>query len=804
MDITALPLLLALAWLLPLASFVLILFFGRRMGKSGYYASYVATAAVMTSFALSLAALVLWLWQNPLSTGEGHHAVSPQAVAGDWYVLGRFGSLAVTIGYYIDSLTVAMFCMVTLVASCIHVYSIGYMHGELSEVFDTLAPMSDGQPVCRRGRFHRFFQYLSLFCFSMLGLVIAGNVAMVFVFWELVGICSYLLIGFWYERKSASNAANKAFIVNRVGDFGMIVGLMALWGSLGTFSFGEIFSQVRPAENGHELQAPDGMVMSAAPREMEMIVAKAQSVRDWWKALADDPIRSESEKKLLTDREFLTGVRYGTSNIAALEKVPEWRSNGYGYGLLVLAGLGIFCGCVGKSAQFPLHVWLPDAMEGPTPVSALIHAATMVAAGVYLVGRFYPVFTPEVLLVIACVGCITLLLAASIALVATDIKRVLAYSTVSQLGFMMLALGVGGWLAGMLHLFTHAFFKSLLFLCSGSVIHSCGTNEMPKMGGLRRKMPYTATTMLIGCLAIAGAGVPMVIGLSGFHSKDHIIAQALSFKHANPLLGGVFFYAALLGAGLTAFYMFRLWYMTFAGQRRDEQVYRHAHESPKLMTVPLMVLAIPAIAAAWTIPWTGLGLAPLLHQAEPAGIAEGIKHGLMWPAVVMPAQKLAEHHEISVIAEWAAFAVALVGFTLATAFYGLRKLDPDDVRRSFPPLYWLLHRKWLFDELYAMVFVRPLLRVSSLVAAVDRNIIDWLADHLAQTVAWIARLDDWIDRVFVDALVNLAARWTYAIGIQLRSLQTGNIRQYVMWIVVGTVGLFVLMNLYWGYAVAGG
>ncbi len=257
---TTLPLLLLLAWLLPLASFALIVFFGRRMGKAGYYASYVATAAIVASFVLSVIALALWLWQYPLTGGHAAHApsASPQPIAGEWYVLGRFGSLAVTISYYIDALTLAMFCMVSLVASCIHVYSIGYMHGELSEVFDTLAPMSDGQPVCRRGRFHRFFQYLSLFCFSMLGLVVAGNAAMVFVFWELVGICSYLLIGFWFERQSASNAANQAFIVNRVGDFGMIIGLMALWGSLGTFSFGDvrdaqgrlltpgIFSQVQP------------------------------------------------------------------------------------------------------------------------------------------------------------------------------------------------------------------------------------------------------------------------------------------------------------------------------------------------------------------------------------------------------------------------------------------------------------------------------------------------------------------------------------------------------------------------------
>ncbi len=286
------------------------------------------------------------------------------------------------------------------------------------------------------------------------------------------------------------------------------------------------------------------------------------------------------------------------------EKLHDWRHQGYGYGLLVVAGLGIFCGCVGKSAQFPLHVWLPDAMEGPTPVSALIHAATMVAAGVYLVGRFYPVFTPEVLLVIACVGCITLFIAATIAITATDIKRVLAYSTVSQLGYMMLALGLGGWLAGMFHLFTHAFFKALLFLCSGSVIHACGTNEMPQMGGLRKKMPWTAGTMLVGCLAIAGAGMPtLAIGLSGFHSKDCILAQALSFKLANPI-HGYFFFIAVLGAAMTAFYMFRLWYMTFAGKPRDEHVYQHAHESPWTMVVPLVMLAFFAIVVGWIMPGT--------------------------------------------------------------------------------------------------------------------------------------------------------------------------------------------------------
>lgn len=775
MDITStLPLLLGLAWLLPLASFVLIVFFGPRMGRSGRYAAHLATTAIVTSFVLSVTALSLWLLHTPTASGhDAHAAAAAQPTAGDWYTLGSFGSLRVTIGYYIDSLTLAMFCMVTLVASCIHVYSSGYMHGELSEVFDTLAPLRDGQPVQRRGRYYRFFQCLSLFCFSMLGLVIAGNVAMVFVFWELVGICSYLLIGFWYERKSASNAANKAFITNRVGDFGMIIGLMAIWAGLGTFSYGEIFGQVRPAANSHELQTPDGMVKLAKQAEIGAIL-----------------------------RRHGADVDAAQAEIAA--KLPDWREQGFGYGLLVLAGLGIFCGCVGKSAQFPLHVWLPDAMEGPTPVSALIHAATMVAAGVYLVGRFYPVFTPEVLLIIAIVGCITLFMAASIALTATDIKRVLAYSTVSQLGFMMLALGLGGWLAGMMHLFTHAFFKSLLFLCSGSVIHACGTNEMPRMGGLMRRMPYTAWTMFIGCLAIAGAGIPTVIGLSGFHSKDYIIAQDLSFWHANPRFGGFFYYAALCGAGLTAFYMFRMWYMTFAGRPRDEHVHHHAHESPRSMIGPLLVLSVMAIVAAWNVPFTHIGLEPLLKQAQPAGTAEGIANGLIWPSVTMPSEHVAHATpEISVVAEWAAFTVALAGFILATAFYGLQRLDPEDARRTFAPIYWFLLHKWWFDELYFTVFVRPVLRIAGWIAALDKKGLDWLADNAARAIVVLAKLDAWIDRVFVDALVNLTARWTYSLGIRLRTLQAGNIRQYVMWLAVGTVGLFVLMSLYWNLAIAG-
>ena len=786
------PWLLMLAWLAPLASFAMIVLVGPRMGKAGHCAGYVATGAILIGFVLSMIALAIWLGHHPVAAaghGAAEHAAAHHAepLVGDWYTLGQFGSLKITVGYYIDALTIVMFSMVTLVAGCIHVYSFGYMHEELEEVTDPLAVLADGQALKRAGRFHRFYQYFSLFSFSMLGLVIAGNVAMVFVFWELVGICSYLLIGFYRERKSASSAANKAFIVNRVGDFGMLVGMMALWAGLGTFAFDDIFHQVRPpghrrgtmrsmvalvgehglTEHDHALVVPDKMVRLAARGEIEHIYRTAPD------------------------------AAAAQARIAA--KMPTWRAEKYGYWLLVIAGLGIFCGCVGKSAQFPLHVWLPDAMEGPTPVSALIHAATMVAAGVYLVGRFYPVFTPEVLLVIACVGCITLFLAATIAITATDIKRVLAYSTVSQLGYMMFALGLGGWVAGLFHLLTHAFFKSLLFLCSGSVIHACHTNEMPEMGGLRKKMPWTAGTMLVGCLAISGAGVPLLIGLSGFHSKDSILAQAFSFATVNRSSAWVFFTVASLGAAITAFYMFRLWYMTFAGAPRDEHIYEHAHESPKVMYVPLVILAVFAVVVGWQIPFTGLGLPTLLEQARPLGTAEGGLGGLFLPALVMPAEHLSHEAHVHVPVSLIAFFVALAGFVVATLYYGLRKLDPEHARRALAPVYLLLRNKWWFDELYTAVFVRPAHGISRCASGIDRLGIDWLADSLARWTRGISRLDDLFDRLFVDRLIDLVAEWTYRCGLRLRTLQTGNLRQYVMMIVVGTVALFALVSIYWRY-----
>jgi NADH:ubiquinone oxidoreductase subunit 5 (subunit L)/multisubunit Na+/H+ antiporter MnhA subunit len=801
---TTLPNLLLVALLLPLVSFAVITIgysvpqlFGRWPSyASSKLAGYIAIGAIVAACVLSLVAMFgVWLPAHPL-TGAEHLAASnnppPPYYAGDWYSLGTFGNLKLTIGYYIDTLTVTMFCVVTFIAACVHIYSVGYMHDELHDFTDPEVTLRGGEKLRRRGRYHRFFQYLSLFSFSMLGICLAGNLAMVFVFWELVGICSYFLIGFYIERKSACNAANKAFIVNRIGDFGMLVGLVAIWSTLGTFSFGDVtrpdgsvergvFSLLHEERNGYRLAPAAGMVAFAGRDQVAKVVR----------------------------REMAAGARQQEIDAAVAAKVAELRGapdHKYGRWLLLVAGVGIFCGCMGKSAQFPLHVWLPDAMEGPTPVSALVHSATMVAAGVFLVGRTYPIFTVEALLVVAVVGCITLFMAATIAITATDIKRVLAYSTVSQLGYMMLALGLGGYVAGLFHLIAHAFFKGLLFLCSGSVIHAVHTNEMTEMGGLRKKMPVTAYTMLVGCLAIAGAGIPLVIGLSGFHSKDAIVEQALSYARENTVrpVMWVFFVVAVVGAAITAFYMFRLWYMTFAGEPRNRHRYEHAHESPRSMTVPLVVLAVFAICVGWRMPGTNFGIVQLLEQGRPMG-TQATSSGEMLPDVVVPDEHLSHRSEIKVTAGLSAFGAAVVGFVFATVVYLWRLVSPETLSNVFRPLYSLCWHKWWFDELYDVVFVRPTLAIGAFVAWVlDRGVIDgivhgcaWVARGVAVAVAYLG------DRLVIDNGVDGLAARTWELALSLRSVQTGRLRQYVMFIVIGTIVLFLAASV-WRYAVAAG
>ena len=789
---TWLPLLLSLAWLLPLASFVLIglggslpqLTGGQLSPKLSKFAGLIATATIASGLLLSLAALGIWLGSHPpaavthdavthdathnnvadlpahYQAASPHDAV-PSYYTGDFYTFASFGELRLSIGYYIDAMTITLFCMITLIATCVHVYSWGYMHEELGEVTDPEAPTADGKPFRRPGRYHRFFQYLSLFSFSMLGVVIAGNLGMVFMFWELVGICSYFLIGFYIERPSATLAANKAFIVNRVGDFGMLIGLMALWSSLGTLNFGDL-----PAAPGSNETRP-GIFTQLASLPTSPIVVEASDAA-----------------------EASVAVEAGSS--------PS-------YLLLFVAGLGLFCGCVGKSAQFPLHTWLPDAMEGPTPVSALVHSATMVAAGVYLVGRCYPIFLPEVLLTIAIIGAITLAFAASVAITAVDIKRVLAYSTISQLGYMMLALGLGGWVAGLFHLITHAFFKSLLFLCSGSVIHAVGTNDMREMGGLWRKIPWTAATMLIGCLAIIGAGLPVIgIGFSGYYSKDSIIEQAWSFAAVNPSpLYQLLLWVPVGGAVVTAFYMFRLWYLTFAGTPRNADRYEHAHESPRSMIGPLALLATFAIGIGWAVPMSGLSVTQLLEQARPAGTL-ATTHGEWLPALTLPSKHLSHAPEIKFSAGLTAFCAAMTGLFLATLIYLWRTLRAEEIAQTFRPLYQLLWHKWWFDEIYNVLLVRPILFASRFFSAIDHAMLDPLINGSARLVIHSARLlNTVVERRAIDGTLDRAAQKTWSLGLALRQLQTGNLRQYIMLIVASTLGLFAAASLYWKFFVAG-
>ncbi len=776
------------AVLIPLAAFTIEVLFIRQLKQLN---AYLATGAIGLSFVLSAIGFFNYFFveasgvfaEHPAAaqaaSHEGHEAAAldhqataPGHEAGgegtahaaahgphvwkasfDWAVLGgkplpgpssdplAGKPLTFPLGVYIDNISVIMFLMVTLVATLIHIYSMGYMHDD--------------------PRFPRFFAYLSLFCFSMLGLVASANVFMIFIFWELVGICSYLLIGFWYEEKGNCDAANKAFVVNRIGDVGMLVGLGLLWTSLGTFSFDDI---------NKGLRGPSG----------ELNVAQG----------------SAGEKVVL----YLQPAEEGQPSRPI--EVP--------YGLLTLAGLGIFAGCVGKSAQFPLHVWLPDAMAGPTPVSALIHAATMVAAGVYLVGRFFPVFTPFALLYIAYTGGITLFIAATIAMVQTDYKKVLAYSTVSQLGFMMLGLGVGGRAAGLFHLLTHAFFKALLFLGAGSVYHSVHTYEMPVLGGLRKKMPITAGTMLVGTLAISG--VPF---FSGFYSKDAILAAAIARVWESPEHFLLFLLPAL-GATNTAFYMYRMWFLTFAGEPRgfpstaaaddahahdehhaladaeeahghgashhDTNPAAHAHESESVMTTPLLILAFCSIFVGWTF-WVGLPVGtPVLEQlisyGEPASVIHS--HWAHWPAV------------------GCSLVIAILGIGLGALYYAPAnlplfvkgRLSPEIAAQQFSGLYKLFKNKWYFDEIYWAVLVLPCLAFARFCARVDKVLIDGLVNGSAYLTERFSHLDGILDKVGVDGVVNALGQIVYNVGDWSRAIQTGKLRNYLMFLVLALVGLF--------------
>jgi NADH-quinone oxidoreductase subunit L len=544
-----------------------------------------------------------------------------------------------------------MMLIVTGVGGAIHIYSFGYMHED-------------------RG-FSRFFACLSLFTFSMLGVVLANNFIQLFIFWELVGVSSYLLIGFWFEKPSAADAAKKAFITNRLGDFGFLLGILAVWAMFGTLNF------------------------------------------------------SSMQSHLIIIQKGLGG--FG----------PEWSlANPFRNFSLTIAGLLIFCGAMGKSAQFPLHVWLPDAMEGPTPVSALIHAATMVAAGVYMLCRIIFLLDPAALLVIAYIGGFTALLAAVIAVQQNDIKRILAYSTLSQLGYMVMAVGLAGPTPAMFHLTTHAFFKALLFLGAGSVIITLHhEQDIWKMGGLRKKMPVTFWTFIIGTLALSG-----MPPFSGFYSKDSILAQALEQK--NYLL----FSVAVFVAALTTFYMFRLFFVAFLGEARTEKA-RHAHESPTVMSLPLVVLAVFALVGGF-IGITNIYGSQFAAETEKLSVAQ---------------QAFEPFHNIFPML--CGISAVVVGLFAAFTLYKNAATDPLPAKLG--ALAEAMKNRFYFDEVYEATFIR----------AHD----------------FIAAVMDWIDRWLVDwACIGLVRGGTDITGRALRLVQTGNLQTYAFLFALG-----VAVVLYW-------
>jgi len=659
----------------PLTAFVILGLIVRPFfNKYSVISGPLAIIAIGTSFVLSLCAF----WEVMIN--ENHNLTSDPT---KWMSLGNFD---LTIGILLDPLTAIMLVVVTAVSLMVQIYSVGYMKPPNTSE-EHHGPVELGQPV-----YARYFAYMCLFTSSMLGLIMAANVVQLFVFWELVGLSSYLLIGFWFHRPAATAAAKKAFIVTRVGDLGFLIALMYLF--------------FKTSSN------PDGL------NYLEI-----QTINN----------------HLPTLSALITG------------------------GGITFIALGIFVGAIGKSGQFPLHTWLPDAMEGPTPVSALIHAATMVAAGVFLVGRFFPLFqmSETAMIVIALIGGFTAIFAASMGIVANDIKRVLAYSTVSQLGYMMLALGVGAYEAAIFHLFTHAFFKALLFLGSGSVNHATGTFDMRFMGGLRKKMPITYITFIIGSLSLAG-----IFPLAGFWSKDEILLNA--FK-SNSVVNELVLIIALIAVFMTAFYMFRAIMMTFEGEFRggsekDENAQAHGPvhlaESPFTMVLPMVLLTVPAVIVGYlvnplsdTVGIPGHWMAHSLGHALPEGIyghAQGAKFniGLATLATV----------------------VAFTGIFLAVIMYKTKPLvSPKTLGNIFGPIHTLLLRKYYLDELYENQVVMKIY------------------------YRGIAQVCDWFDKNIVDRTAVLTGWIGAHFGVVIRQFQNGQIQMYAT---VTSIGVIIIMAIY--------
>ncbi len=645
--------------LFPLIGFLINGFFGKKI-KNEAVIGGIGTLAIFGSFLVSCGILM------QLVGLPAEQRVFEKTIF-TWIQAGNFKA---DMAFLVDPLSAVMIMVVTGVGTLIHLYSIGYMHGE------------EG--------FYRFFAYLNLFCMSMLLLVLGANMLVMFIGWEGVGLCSYLLIGYYFEKKSAGDAAKKAFVMNRVGDFGFLIGLFTLF---------------------------------------------------WW---------------------FGSNHNIWTINFMEIKAASHLLPYG---GVVTIATLCFFLGATGKSAQIPLYTWLPDAMEGPTPVSALIHAATMVTAGVYMIGRMSFVFikAPETMMVVAVVGAATALFAATIGTAQNDIKRVLAYSTVSQLGFMFIAMGVGAFGAGIFHLMTHAFFKACLFLGSGSVIHAMhhalhhghlhdDPQDMRNMGGLKKYMPITFLTFLVSTIAIAG-----IPGFSGFFSKDEILWQAF----ANPYHGGLNMLVWGLGciaALFTAFYMFRLVFMTFYGECRiNPKVKDHLHESPLVITIPLMVLGFLAVVGGYIGMPKLMGMLPnyFEHWLDPV-FELANEYG----------KQYAHMHEHSHALEWGlmglSVVIAIVGITIAYTMYMANRTLPEKFTGTFPALHRAVYNKWYIDELYDFLFVNPCKSLGNLL---------WKG----------------FDVVIVDGVVNGTAKLVMAFSAGLKGLQSGYVHNYAMGMALGAV-----------------
>ena len=629
--------------LLPFIGFLIAGLFGKYLKER---AATVAIAGVGGAFVFSVSALI--------------DVLGGTIIDENLYSWIAIGNLSINVGFQVDQLTAVMLMVVTTLSTLIHIYSVGYMHGDKG--------------------FARFFAYLELFTFFMLVLVMANNFLLLFVGWEGVGLCSYLLIGFWYEKKSASDAGIKAFVVNRVGDFGFVLGMMLIFVTFGTLDFTDVFKAVSTIGAGQQIS--------------------------------------------------LLGIEMS---------------------VITLICLLLFVGATGKSAQIPLYVWLPDAMEGPTPVSALIHAATMVTAGVFMVARCAPLFTLShtALTVVAVVGGVTAFFAATIGLVQNDIKRVIAYSTISQLGYMFLGLGVGAFSAGIFHLTTHAFFKGLLFLASGSVIHALsGEQDMRRMGSLKSKIKVTYAVFVIGSLALAG-----IVPFAGFFSKDEIL---WSVYNAGSLGRGLW-YVGIAGAFMTAFYSFRLIYLTFYGKSRmDHEVEHHVHESPKVMTVPLMILAFFSV----TIGFLGMPL---------------IEHGNRFAEFLSPVFPHVTHggeggHGLEIGLMIFSVCVAAAGIAVAYMMYVKDTNIPNRIAERFKGLYDLLLNKYRVDEVYNSVFV------------------EGLVHRLAKVLHTVG------DVKIIDGFINGMAAAIGRTSERGRKLQTGFVQEYAF--TMG-LGLVVLMGLYY-------